>query len=109
MGVISERVHKENDVAYMSDDLGVHRMSNAGSDFAVSLHCRFCPVMGSERVLTRSQYTRRRMSPREGATSSILTLVGRGILRAAGTTPSTGEFSAMSFSRLWKITGRAGC
>lgn len=54
MGVISERVHKENDVAYMSDDLGVHRMSNAGSDFAVSLHCKFCPVMGSDRVLTRS-------------------------------------------------------
>ncbi|KAL2109214.1 hypothetical protein VUR80DRAFT_2801 [Thermomyces stellatus] len=38
MEVISEKVHKENAVAYMSDDLGVHRMSNTGSDFAVSLH-----------------------------------------------------------------------
>ncbi|SPO05926.1 related to cysteine dioxygenase type I [Cephalotrichum gorgonifer] len=38
MRVISERVHKENEVAYMSDDLGVHRMRNTGSDFAVSLH-----------------------------------------------------------------------
>lgn len=41
MEVISERVHKENAVAYMSDELGVHRMTNAGSDFAVSLHRRF--------------------------------------------------------------------
>ncbi|KAJ4300178.1 hypothetical protein N0V88_002847 [Collariella sp. IMI 366227] len=38
MRVISERVHKENKVAYMADDLGVHRVSNQGSDFAVSLH-----------------------------------------------------------------------
>ncbi|KEZ41069.1 hypothetical protein SAPIO_CDS7122 [Scedosporium apiospermum] len=38
MTVISERVHSENAVAYMSDELGVHRMSNTGSDFAVSLH-----------------------------------------------------------------------
>lgn len=30
----------ENDVAYMADDLGLHRMSNKGSDFAVSLHCK---------------------------------------------------------------------
>lgn len=44
MEVISEKVHKENAVAYMSDDLGVHRMSNAGSDFAVSLH-RTCSLL----------------------------------------------------------------
>lgn len=30
----------ENEVAYMADDLGLHRMSNKGSDFAVSLHCK---------------------------------------------------------------------
>ena len=30
--------HKENAVAYMADELGVHRVSNEGSDFAVSLH-----------------------------------------------------------------------
>ncbi|GAB1319121.1 Cysteine dioxygenase [Madurella fahalii] len=38
MRVISERIHKENDVAYMADELGVHRVWNQGSDFAVSLH-----------------------------------------------------------------------
>jgi Predicted metal-dependent enzyme of the double-stranded beta helix superfamily len=38
MRVISERVHKENEVAYMADELGVHRVWNAGPDFAVSLH-----------------------------------------------------------------------
>ncbi|KAI1410850.1 cysteine dioxygenase type I [Hypoxylon sp. FL1857] len=38
MEVKSETVHKENAVAYMADELGLHRMSNQGSDFAVSLH-----------------------------------------------------------------------
>lgn len=47
MEVISERIHQENAVAYMSDDLGVHSMSNAGSDFAVSLHCRCSPAVDS--------------------------------------------------------------
>lgn len=45
MEVISEKVHKENAVAYMSDDLGVHRMSNTGSDFAVSLHRRCSTIV----------------------------------------------------------------
>lgn len=38
MKVKSEKIHKENEVAYMADELGVHRVSNQGSDFAVSLH-----------------------------------------------------------------------
>lgn len=38
MEVISERTHQENEVAYMADELGVHRIWNKGSDFAVSLH-----------------------------------------------------------------------
>jgi len=38
MQVISERTHRENEVAYMADELGVHRVWNKGSDFAVSLH-----------------------------------------------------------------------
>ncbi|KAI1327117.1 cysteine dioxygenase type I [Xylariaceae sp. FL0255] len=38
MEVKSEHTYKENEVAYMSDDRGVHRVSNQGSDFAVSLH-----------------------------------------------------------------------
>ncbi len=38
MQVISETTHKENAVAYMADELGVHRVWNRGGDFAVSLH-----------------------------------------------------------------------
>ncbi|KAI1111837.1 RmlC-like cupin domain-containing protein [Nemania sp. NC0429] len=38
MEVKSETVHKKNAVAYMADELGLHRVSNHGSDFAVSLH-----------------------------------------------------------------------
>lgn len=38
MKVISEKIYKENQVAYMADELGLHRVSNQGSDFAVSLH-----------------------------------------------------------------------
>ncbi|KAI0100564.1 RmlC-like cupin domain-containing protein [Nemania sp. FL0031] len=38
MEMKSERVHGENAVAYMADELGLHRMSNHGSDYAVSLH-----------------------------------------------------------------------
>ncbi|PON22390.1 cysteine dioxygenase [Trichoderma gamsii] len=38
MTVISEKTYRENQVTYMADDLGLHRVSNRGSDFAVSLH-----------------------------------------------------------------------
>ncbi|KAJ6782457.1 hypothetical protein PWT90_10240 [Aphanocladium album] len=38
MKVISEKTYRENQVAYMADELGLHRVSNRGSDFAVSLH-----------------------------------------------------------------------
>ncbi|KAJ3495757.1 hypothetical protein NLG97_g3168 [Lecanicillium saksenae] len=38
MKVITEKTYKENQVAYMADELGLHRVSNRGSDFAVSLH-----------------------------------------------------------------------
>lgn len=40
MTVISEKTYKENQVTYMADELGLHRVSNRGSDFAVSLHCK---------------------------------------------------------------------
>lgn len=40
MNVISEKTYKENQVTYMADELGLHRVSNRGSDFAVSLHCK---------------------------------------------------------------------
>lgn len=38
MRVTSENTHEENAVAYMADELGVHRICNRGKDFAVSLH-----------------------------------------------------------------------
>ncbi|CAJ2512799.1 Uu.00g009180.m01.CDS01 [Anthostomella pinea] len=38
MQVKSENVHNENAVAYMADELGLHRVSNQDSDYAVSLH-----------------------------------------------------------------------
>ncbi|KAB5554637.1 cysteine dioxygenase [Coniochaeta sp. 2T2.1] len=38
MEVISEKTYTEDSVAYMADELGVHRIRNRGSDFAVSLH-----------------------------------------------------------------------
>ncbi|EXV04990.1 cysteine dioxygenase type I [Metarhizium robertsii] len=40
MRVISEKTYKENGVTYMADELGLHRVSNRGSDFAVSLHSK---------------------------------------------------------------------
>lgn len=43
MNIIGERTYKENSIAYMADELGLHRVSNRGSDFAVSLHCRQSP------------------------------------------------------------------
>ena len=44
MEMTSERVLKDNAVAYMADGLGLHCMSNQTSDFVVSLHRRF-PVV----------------------------------------------------------------
>jgi len=38
MKVISKKRYEENQVAYMADELGLHRIANEGSDFAVSLH-----------------------------------------------------------------------
>ena len=45
MKVVSERTFKENTVAYMADELGLHRISNRGSDFAVSLHRKCLPFV----------------------------------------------------------------
>ncbi|KAH8750589.1 RmlC-like cupin domain-containing protein [Diaporthe sp. PMI_573] len=38
MRMLSERTSKENDVAYMADELGLHKVENKGDDYAVSLH-----------------------------------------------------------------------
>lgn len=40
MQLTSERTHGENAVAYMADELGLHKMENRGDDYAISLHCR---------------------------------------------------------------------
>lgn len=43
MELISERTLKENEVAYMADELGLHKVENRGDDYAISLHCRCSP------------------------------------------------------------------
>ncbi|QUC22555.1 uncharacterized protein UV8b_06796 [Ustilaginoidea virens] len=48
MTVISEKTYKENGVTYMADELGLHRVSNRGSDFAVSLHLYTPPNVAKE-------------------------------------------------------------
>lgn len=40
MELISERTLKKNEVAYMADELGLHKVENRGDDYAISLHCR---------------------------------------------------------------------
>lgn len=43
--VLQERVFHENQVTYMSDQLGLHRIKNMDPhDFTYSLHRRFAPV-----------------------------------------------------------------
>ncbi|KAJ4423062.1 hypothetical protein N0V82_002329 [Gnomoniopsis sp. IMI 355080] len=39
MELIREATYKENQVAYMADELGLHKMENRGDDYAISLHC----------------------------------------------------------------------
>lgn len=41
MQLKSEKALANNAVAYMADELGLHSVSNRGSDYAVSLHRRF--------------------------------------------------------------------
>ncbi|CAN8102352.1 unnamed protein product [Discula destructiva] len=38
MELTRQATYTENKVAYMSDDLGLHKMENKGDDFAISLH-----------------------------------------------------------------------
>ena len=42
LNVISEKTYEADQVAYMSDKLGLHRISNPDPhDYAVSLHCQY--------------------------------------------------------------------
>lgn len=54
MEVKSEAVHSKNQVAYMADELGLHRVSNQGTDYAVSLHRKLCSLMSSVEMIVLS-------------------------------------------------------
>ena len=41
MRVIKETGFEEGKVAYMADELGLHKIWNPGEEVAVSLHCKF--------------------------------------------------------------------
>jgi cysteine dioxygenase len=46
--VLSSTAYKEDQVTYMSDKLGLHRISNSDPDnYAVSLHCELFPASPS--------------------------------------------------------------
>jgi hypothetical protein len=57
MKIKSECTHKENAVAYMADELGVHRVWNRGSDFAVSLHRKITHTKENETKIPSSRLT----------------------------------------------------
>lgn len=40
MELTRQTTYAENKVAYMADELGLHKMENRGDDYAISLHCR---------------------------------------------------------------------
>ncbi|KAL6881299.1 RmlC-like cupin domain-containing protein [Trichoderma novae-zelandiae] len=48
MTVLAEKTYRENQVTYMADELGLHQVSNRGSDFAVSLHLYTPPNVARE-------------------------------------------------------------
>jgi hypothetical protein len=76
MTMISEKVHVENQVAYMNDDLGVHKMWNDGTDYAVSLHLYTPPniVRDGTHVKTFENFSFR----------------GKRVIAAAGSAPKCG-------------------
>lgn len=43
MELIQQTTHAENKVAYMADELGLHKIQNKGDDYAISLHCGCSP------------------------------------------------------------------
>lgn len=55
LDIISEKTYSENEVAYIADELGIHRMFNKSSDFAVSLHCK--PNVELQRNSSSTAYT----------------------------------------------------
>ena len=58
MQVISEKTYQVDQVAYMSDKLGLHRISNPDTEgYAVSLHCTYIVSRHSRTKLIRTVYT----------------------------------------------------
>lgn len=89
MKLTSETVLANNEVGYMSDELGLHSMSNYGSNYAVSLHRRFFPdeikkcghladvdsIYTAQRGQVRLQYLRRQHR-KEDAHCQVRQLLG---------------------------------
>jgi hypothetical protein len=47
-----ETIFSENEVTYMSDKLGLHKITNVDpNDFAISLHCTYIPCISPDRML----------------------------------------------------------
>ncbi|KAH7328113.1 RmlC-like cupin domain-containing protein [Stachybotrys elegans] len=60
MEIIGEKNFHENQVTYMADELGLHRVSNKGSDFAVSLHLYTPPNVAKKGCFIFDEKTGRR-------------------------------------------------
>lgn len=93
MAIKSKAEHKENAVAYMADELGVHRVSNEGSDFAVSLHRRPAPrdtLLRRDHLADGDQYTRHPTWPGRGVTSSTSGPARKAMYPSADTSRGTG-------------------
>lgn len=100
MELIRQTTYQENKVAYMADELGLHKMENKGKDYAISLHCRFhypflslvceagndcCPPELTE----NEQCTLLPMSQNQDATPSTLSRVSGAMSQSVGITPSS--------------------
>lgn len=91
MTKIRETTYSENQVTYMADTLGVHRISNPDpTDYAVSLHCKIA-ALNPEIVAStnQSQCTHHPMRPKKDATCLTKTLPVSCITAVVTSTPNT--------------------
>jgi hypothetical protein len=103
MKVISKKRYEENQVAYMADELGLHRITNEGSDFAVSLHREYSlKKMPLRILLTLGQYTHPQMLLVRDATSSMRRRAEAAMCRDATTSLHT--VACLSSSRSVLVT-----
>jgi cysteine dioxygenase len=87
MTMISEKVHVENQVAYMNDDLGVHKMWNDGTDYAVSLHLYTPPNIVRDGCFVFDESTGERTHVK---TFENFSFRGKRVIAAAGSAPKCG-------------------